>query len=164
MGATIRVAYINVYVKVSVWLTFTLMLEISGIVAKAPSRVKQGETADYFWLKGFNCRKKGYKMGEKTHVSISSGHPSKCKWKVQAMRQKKKENFIFFLVFLFFAGMMVVSYYWSGDRLYKDAYRNPVHENKQRVEGERPATVEPKPAGFSEHDIEKQRGRRYATF
>lgn len=80
------------------------------------------------------------------------------------MRQKKKENFIFFLIFLFFAGMMVVGYYWSGDRLYKDAYRNPVHENNQRMQGERSYSPEPKPAGFSEDDIEKQRGRRYATF
>jgi hypothetical protein len=78
----------------------------------------------------------------------------------------------FFLIFcgiLCVVGLLIVSFLWNADGYFTNAYSPIVQQSQEAARNQDRDTEEkpsgqPRPAGFSEKDIEKQRGNRYATY
>ena len=79
---------------------------------------------------------------------------------------KQKDNFIYFLVLLLFVGVAIIGYQWSDHALFEDAYKGPVadHQEWQDQKADGKPSVQPRPSGFRESDIKKQRGNRFNTW
>lgn len=90
----------------------------------------------------------------------------------------RQEKLILVYVGLFCLGLLLLTFFWSSNKYYSNAY-TPIVEKSRRdraiVEQNRRneeqagdsssrSSDQPTPAGFRERDIEKNRGDRFSTY
>lgn len=83
----------------------------------------------------------------------------------------KQDKLLLLGVILFCIALVSLSFFWSANKYYTKAYTPAIERSNERrkaIEAERKASGEsseqPRPAGFAEKDIKKQKGDRYSTY
>ena len=78
-----------------------------------------------------------------------------------------KEKFLLFVCGVMLVSFFIITFTWSANSYYADAYRQPIQQSKEmreKIDRIAPVSKQPARRGVSESDIDKSEGRRYRAF